>query len=220
MLKAGQDINSHAAGLAAENDVGLQAGRDVNAQAADVTAQGDIGVTAGRDVNLTTATESDYHYQETTKTKKGFLSKKTTHTIEEDSATREKGALLSGNNVTVAAGNNILVQGSAVAGDGNVALGAGNNVDIVAATNTDTSWRFKETKKSGLMGSGGIGFTIGSSKTTHDLREQGTTQSESFSTVGSTGGQRQYHRRPAGTYRRRGYHRPERYCCSRRQRTY
>lgn len=174
--------------IASGGDAVIIAGRDVNAQAADVTAQGDIGVTAGRDVNLTTATESDYHYQETTKTKKGFFSKKTTHTIEEDSATREKGALLSGNNVTVAAGNNILVQGSAVAGDGNVALGAGNNVDIVAATNTDTSWRFKETKKSGLMGSGGIGFTIGSSKTTHDLREQGTTQSESFSTVGSTGG--------------------------------
>jgi filamentous hemagglutinin len=38
------------------------------------------------------------------------------------------------------------------------------------------------------MGTGGIGFTIGSSKTTHDLREQGTTQSQSFSTVGSTGG--------------------------------
>uniref|UniRef100_UPI001F41F200 hemagglutinin repeat-containing protein n=4 Tax=Enterobacteriaceae TaxID=543 RepID=UPI001F41F200 len=30
LLKAGQDINSHAAGLAAENDVGLLAGRDVN----------------------------------------------------------------------------------------------------------------------------------------------------------------------------------------------
>jgi len=38
------------------------------------------------------------------------------------------------------------------------------------------------------MGTGGIGFTIGSSKSTHDLREQGTTQSGSFSTVGSTGG--------------------------------
>ena len=58
----------------------------------------------------------------------------------------------------------------------------------MAASNTDTPWRFKETKKSGLMGTGGIGFTIGSSKTTHNLREQGTTQSESFSTVGSTGG--------------------------------
>lgn len=73
-------------------------------------------------------------------------------------------------------------------GDNSVALDAGNNVDIVAATNTDTSWRFKEEKKSGLMGTGGIGISIGSSKTTHDLREAGTTQSQSFSTVGSTGG--------------------------------
>ncbi len=38
------------------------------------------------------------------------------------------------------------------------------------------------------MGSGGIGFTIGSSKTTHDLKQKGTTQSQSVSTVGSTGG--------------------------------
>ncbi len=47
----------------------------MNAEAAQVTAQGDIGVQAGRDINLTTATESDYHYQEQTKTKKGFLKK-------------------------------------------------------------------------------------------------------------------------------------------------
>ncbi|EED9465128.1 hypothetical protein AA481_005274, partial [Salmonella enterica subsp. enterica] len=126
-----------------------------------VTASGDIGVTAGRDVNLTTATESDYHYKEETKTKKGFLSKKTTHTIEEDSTTREAGTLLSGDNVTVQAGNNLLVKGSSVVGDNSVALSAGNNVDIVAATNTDSSWRFKETKKSGLMGTGGIGITVG-----------------------------------------------------------
>ncbi|WP_312189073.1 hemagglutinin repeat-containing protein [Leclercia sp.] len=174
--------------IASGGNATLIAGRDMNAQAAEVTAQGDIGVAAGRDVNLTTATESDYRYREKTKTSSGFLSKKTTHTINEDSATREKGSLLSGDNVTVQAGNNLLVKGSAVAGDGDVALSAGNNVDIVAATNTDTSWRFKETKKSGLMGTGGIGFTIGSSKSTHDLREQGTTQSGSFSTVGSTGG--------------------------------
>ncbi|EJE0326119.1 hemagglutinin repeat-containing protein [Salmonella enterica] len=166
----------------------ITAGRDVNAEAAQVNASGDIGMVAGRDVNVTTATESDYHYREETKSKKGFLSKKTTHTIEEDSATREAGSLLSGDNVTVQAGNNLLVKGSSVVGDNTVALSAGNNVDIVAATNTDSSWRFKETKKSGLMGTGGIGITVGSSKTTHDLREAGTTQSQSSSTVGSTGG--------------------------------
>ncbi|KAA5944682.1 filamentous hemagglutinin N-terminal domain-containing protein [Enterobacter cloacae] len=183
-----ESVRQQGTEIASGGNTVILAGRDVTAQAADVTAQGDIGVAAGRDVNLTTATESDYRYREQTKTSSGFLSKKTTHTIEEDSATREKGSLLSGDNVTVSAGNNLRVLGSAVAGDGDVALSAGNNVDIVAATNTDTVWRFKETKKSGLMGTGGIGFTIGSSKSTHDLREQGTTQSESFSTVGSTGG--------------------------------
>lgn len=183
-----ESVRQQGTEIASGANTQILAGRDVTAEAAQVTAKGDIGVAAGRDVNLNTATESDYHYKEQTKTKKGFLSKKTTHTIEENSATRESGSLLSGDNVQVVAGNNLLVNGSAVAGDGDVKLKAGNNVDIVAATNSDTSWRFKEEKKSGLMGSGGIGFTIGSSKSTHDLREKGTTQSQSFSTVGSTGG--------------------------------
>ncbi|ENG6554157.1 hemagglutinin repeat-containing protein [Salmonella enterica subsp. enterica serovar Brandenburg] len=183
-----ESIRQQGTEIASSGNTTIIAGRDLNAEAAQVTASGDIGVAAGRDVNLTTATESDYHYKEETKTKKGFLSKKTTHTIEEDIATREAGTLLSGDNVTVQAGNNLLVKGSSVVGDNTVALSAGNNVDIVAATNTDSSWRFKETKKSGLMGTGGIGITVGSSKSTHDLREAGTTQSQSFSTVGSTGG--------------------------------
>ncbi|WP_305067801.1 MULTISPECIES: hemagglutinin repeat-containing protein [unclassified Kosakonia] len=234
ILTAGQDIHSQAAGLAAEQQVGMQAGRDVdlqaaettqgdsykarkktvineqvrqqgteiasgagttiiagrdmNAEAAQVTAQGDIGVQAGRDINLTTATESDYHYQEQTKTKKGFLKKTTTHTISEQSATRESGTLLSGDNITLKSGNDLLVKGSNVVGDGNVALNAGHDVNIEAATNTDSNWQFKEKKKSGLMGSGGIGFTIGTSKTTQDLKEKGTTQSQSMSAIGSNGG--------------------------------
>ena len=192
--KAGkkQEINEHVrqqgTEIASGGDTTLLAGRDLNSNVTQVTAQQDIAVAAGHNVNLNTATESDYHYKEETKTKKSFLKKKTTHTIEEESATREAGTLLSGNNVAVTAGHDLLVKGSQVVGDGSVALKAGNNVDIVAATNTDSSWRFKETKKSGLMGSGGIGFTIGSSKSVHDLREKGTTQSQSVSTVGSTGG--------------------------------
>ncbi|EFK4967892.1 Contact-dependent inhibitor A, partial [Escherichia coli] len=164
------------------------AGRDITAVASSVTATGNISVNAGRDVALTTATESDYHYLETKKKSGGFLSKKTTHTISEDSATRKAGSLLSGNRVTVNAGDNLTVEGSDVVADRDVSLAAGNHVDVLAATSTDTSWRFKETKKSGLMGTGGIGFTIGSSKTTHDRREAGTTQSQSASTIGSTAG--------------------------------
>jgi filamentous hemagglutinin len=183
-----ESVRQQGTEIASGGNTTIIAGRDVNSEAAQVTTQGDIGIAAGRDVNLSTATESDYHYKEEKKTKSGFLSKKTTHTIEEDSATREAGTLLSGDNVKVIAGNNILVKGSAVVGDGDVALSAGNNVDIIAATNTDSSWRFKEEKESGLMGSGGIGFTIGSRESKQDLREEGTTQSDSFSTIGSTGG--------------------------------
>ncbi|MDQ5762579.1 hemagglutinin repeat-containing protein [Klebsiella pneumoniae] len=183
-----ESVRQQGTDIASGGSTTIIAGRDVNAEAAQVTASGNIGLAAGRDVNLTTATESDYHYKEETKTKKGFLSKKTTHTIEEESATREAGTLLSGDQVQVLAENNLLLQGSAVVGEGDVQLHAGNNVEITAATNTDTAWRFKEEKKSGLTGTGGIGFSIGSSKTTHELREAGTTQSQSASTTGSTGG--------------------------------
>ncbi|MCZ6013180.1 contact-dependent inhibition toxin CdiA [Escherichia coli] len=174
--------------IASGGDTTITAGRDITAVASSVTATGNISVNAGRDVALTTATESDYHYLETKKKSGGFLSKKTTHTISENSASREAGSLLSGNRVTVNAGDNLTVEGSDVVADRDVSLAAGNHVDVLAATSTDTSWRFKETKKSGLMGTGGIGFTIGSSKTTHDRREAGTTQSQSASTIGSTAG--------------------------------
>ncbi|MCE0814296.1 hemagglutinin repeat-containing protein, partial [Buttiauxella sp. S04-F03] len=234
VLVAGQDINSQAAGLAAEGNVAMQAGRDVNlmavettegdsykakkkveinesvrqdgteiasggnttivagrdfnSEAAQVIASGDIGIGAGRDINLETATESDYHFKEETKTKSGFLNKTTTHTVEEDSATREAGTLLSGDNVTLVAGNDLLVQGSAVVGDGNVSLNAGNNIDIIAATDTDSTYRLEEKKKSGMFSGGGIGVTIGTNKSRYEMNDEGTTQSQSFSTVGSTAG--------------------------------
>ncbi|WP_338423844.1 hemagglutinin repeat-containing protein [Buttiauxella ferragutiae] len=138
--------------------------------------------------NLETATESDYHFKEETKTKKGFLNKTTTHTIEEDYATYEKGIALSGNNVSFSAGNDLNVKGSGVVGDGSVTLQAGNDVNILAATDEQSTYRFKEKKTSGLMGTGGLGVTIGSKSSLHERNEDGTTQSQSVSTIGSTGG--------------------------------
>ncbi|WP_193005912.1 contact-dependent inhibition effector tRNA nuclease [Escherichia coli] len=169
-------------------DITVTAGRDITSVATAVTAKGDIRVNAGHDIVLGTATESDYHYSESGETRNRLLSHQTTRTITEDSVTREKGSLLSGNRVTVNAGDNLTVEGSDVVAERDVSLAAGNHVDVLAATSTDTSWRFKETKKSGLTGTGGIGFTIGSSKTSHDRREAGTTQSQSASTISSTAG--------------------------------
>ncbi|WP_413502722.1 hemagglutinin repeat-containing protein [Serratia proteamaculans] len=233
-LQVGRDLNSQAAALVADNDVGLRAGRDVNLNtqqsreyqeshggrqqrvnesirqqgteiasggdtriqagrdatlnATQAQAGGDVAVSAGRDIALNSATESDYSFFEETKVKKGLMSKTTTHTVEEDYATHEKGALLSGNNVSLNAGNDLKVQGSTVVGDGKVNLQAGNNVDIVAATEEQSSYRLNEKKTSGVFSGGGIGVTFGSKSSRHQLNEDGTTQSQSVSTIGSTGG--------------------------------
>ncbi|WP_435951791.1 hemagglutinin repeat-containing protein [Dryocola sp. BD626] len=187
-VEINESVRQQGTEIASGGDTTIVAGRDVLSQAARITASGDIGIAAGNDISLSTATESDYRFKEETKTKKGFMKKTTTHTIEEDSAIREAGTLLSGDNVALAAGNNLLVEGSAVVGDGDVALNAGNNIDIFAATNTDSTYRFKEKKKSGMFSGGAIGVTIGTSKSRYEMNDDGTTQSQSFSTVGSTGG--------------------------------
>lgn len=174
--------------ITAAGSLALGAGRDMIARAADVTAGGALSAQAGRDMRLTTGNASIDLVEHSRQSSSGLLSKSSLETHDEVHDRQALSTTLSGDSVQVVAGNNLQVKGSAVAGDGDVQLKAGNNVDIVAATNSNTAWRFKEEKKSGLMGSGGIGFTVGSSKNTHDLREKGITQIQSFSTVGSTGG--------------------------------
>lgn len=183
-----ESIRQQGTEIASGGNTTLRADRDATLNAAQVQASGDVAVSAGRDLTLNSATESDYSFFEETKTKKGFLSKTTTHTVREDYATQEKGTLLSGDNVSLSAGNDLTVKGSSVVGDGKVNLQAGNNVEIVAATEEQSSYRLDEKKKSGLMGTGGIGVTIGSSSSRHQVNEDGTTQSQSVSTIGSTGG--------------------------------
>ncbi|WP_213927817.1 hemagglutinin repeat-containing protein [Serratia marcescens] len=150
--------------------------------------QGAIALQAKQDVTLNTATERESALSEERSQKKGFLKKSSSHSVAHDATTREKGSLLSGNSVSVSAGNDLTVTGSAIAADQDVNLQAGRNVDIGAATETDTHYRLEEKKKSGLLGSGGIGFTIGKQSSKHEIDEKGRTQSQSVSTVGSCQG--------------------------------
>ncbi|WP_208611228.1 hemagglutinin repeat-containing protein, partial [Serratia oryzae] len=57
-----------------------------------------------------------------------------------------------------------------------------------AATEEQSSYRLDEKKKSGVFSGGGLGFTVGSTSSRHQVNEDGTTQSQSVSTIGSTGG--------------------------------
>ncbi|MGC0944981.1 hemagglutinin repeat-containing protein [Pantoea agglomerans] len=150
--------------------------------------QGAVGLQAKQDVVLNTATERESLYSEERSENKGLLNKSSSHSVTRDVTTREKGSLLSGESVTVIAGRDLTVAGSAVAADQDVSLRAGRDVEIGAATETDSHYQLKEKKKSGLMSSGGIGFTIGRQSTRHEIDEKGTTQSQSVSTIGSSQG--------------------------------
>ncbi|MFF6011244.1 hemagglutinin repeat-containing protein [Rahnella sp. R3(2024)] len=166
----------------------IAAGRDITTQAAQVQATGDLALNAGRDVNITTAQESQYSYDEKTKTKKHLFSKTTTHTVAEDYATTEKASQLSGDNVSVVAGQDLTVKGSSVVGDGDVTLKAGKDLNIAAATEEQSSYRLSEKKTSGMFSGGGLGVTFGSKSSRQQINQDGTTQSQSSSAVGSTGG--------------------------------
>lgn len=173
-----------------------QNGVDITARDKDITVtgstihseKGEITLDAKQNVTLNTATEENKKTVEEQRSSKGFLSASSEHTLQHDETTREKGSLLSGEKVTINAGNDLTVKGSSVVAENDVSLTAGNNVDITAATETDSHYLLEEKKKSGLMSSGGIGFSVGKQSSRHEVDEKGTTQSQSVSTIGSTQG--------------------------------
>ncbi len=98
---------------------------------------------------------------------------------------RAQSTTLSGDSVTVQAGNDLNIIGSNVAGTQDVNLAAGNQLTVTTADEARHETHFKQEKKSGLMGTGGIGFTIGKAK------QKSTTDIDSNLSKGSTVGSSQ-----------------------------
>ncbi|AWK40497.1 hypothetical protein A4R40_02655 [Photorhabdus laumondii subsp. laumondii] len=99
---------------------------------------------------------------------------------------RAQSTTLSGDRVTLQTGNDLNIIGSNVAGTQDVHLAAGNQLTITTADEARHETHFKQEKKSGLMGTGGIGFSVGkaSQKSTTDI----DSNLNKGSTVGSSQG--------------------------------
>ncbi|EHJ3658842.1 filamentous hemagglutinin N-terminal domain-containing protein [Salmonella enterica] len=171
--------------LTTSGDLTLAAGRDIRATAADISAGGVLSVGAGRDIRLGTGTATRDITENSRQTSGGFLSKSTTETHDETHDRQAISTTLSGDTVSLQAGNNISVHGSNVAGTQDVSLVAGNNLDITTAGESHQESHLKKEHKSGLMSSGGIGFTIGSSS------QKSTTEGQGETHLGSTVGSQQ-----------------------------
>ncbi|WP_225758230.1 hemagglutinin repeat-containing protein [Leclercia sp. Marseille-Q4284] len=185
-LKQGQTqtVGSEVTG---KGDVTLAAGNDLNARAAALSAGEALNVSAGNNLTLT-AGENTQDLDERHKVVggNGFLSKTTTTTRDQIDRQTVQSSELNGNTVNLTAGNDLTVRGSNVAGTGDVSLLAGNNLTVETQSERNSELHQKQEKKSGLLSSGGIGFSVGtqSIKTT----DTGADATQAGSTVGSVDG--------------------------------
>ncbi|WP_144264592.1 hemagglutinin repeat-containing protein [Polaromonas sp. C04] len=166
--------------------VRLAAGNELNARAANVEAAGAVFASAGRDLNISAGQSSQSVDEAHQHTSRGFLSSRTDTTLDQVKRTDSVGSSFSGSTVTALAGRDLAVSGSSVVSDTATTLLAQNNISIEAAGNTSEEQHLVAQKKSGLLGSGGIGFTIGTREQSMDGKNQAI--GHTASTVGAING--------------------------------
>ena len=168
-------------------NVQLAAGGDIRIRQGDIhSSNGQIALRAGRDITLSEGRQTTELDAAVYLKSRGILSStKNTdqYRFQHDEAV---GSRLSGANVTMQAAGDIHLRGSHTASQNGTVLNAGGDIRLEAAQNHYTDHEYHEERKSGLMGSGGLGFTIGQRKTTDN--DDGTSLIHSGSSVTSKGG--------------------------------
>jgi len=168
-------------------DLSLQAGNNLTAKAASVTSEhGALTALAGNDLTIEAGYSADQVDEAHRHKEKGFLSTTTRTTRDTVDQTTALASTFSGNTTALQANHDIKVTGSNVVATGDTTVLAGHDITIEAATEQHDETHFKEKTKSGLMSSGGIGFTIGTRMQSTDQNTDGNTAAAS--TIGSTEG--------------------------------
>ncbi|WP_261239971.1 MULTISPECIES: hemagglutinin repeat-containing protein [unclassified Pseudomonas] len=176
-------VQQVASTVVAGGDVALKAGEDLALSASRVTAGDEAYLYAGGDVSLVADQNSDYSYYRKTKTSRSGLSSSQKTRIDSSNAVTQVGSSVSGDTVAIRAGQDIGVSGSSIVSTNDTSLLAGGNVQIESATETFEQSHASSKKKSGLLSSGGIGFTLGS--TSLENTSTSKTESGKASTIGS-----------------------------------
>ena len=144
-----------------QGDLTLTAGLDLTAKAANVNSGGTLAVKAGRDVNITAGEETADYAKHTKHTDKGLLSSTTKETHDESHTRTAVSGTFQGESLHLSAGHDVNVSGSNVLGTQAVNVEAGHDLNVGTVDEADHSTHMSKTSKSGLMSSGGIGFTVG-----------------------------------------------------------
>ena len=174
--EVGTDIQS-------QGDLLVKAGNDIKIRQGNLDSEkGLTALQAGHDIQISEG-RSTLDFDESVYTQsKGFLSKRSqldTYQRQHDEA---QGSSVTGKLVYMDAGHDLNVVGSDIVSEQKAQLHAGHNAQLTTAQSYYNDRESHQTKKSGLMGTGGIGFTIGSKQ------DQFTQTSQVVQQVGSTAG--------------------------------
>ncbi|WP_374979210.1 hemagglutinin repeat-containing protein [Pseudomonas solani] len=167
-------------------DLKLTAGNDLSLTASRLEASNEAYLYAGNDLSLLAAEDSDYASHYSRKKKSGAFSSSTKTRYSVDATSEAQGSLISANTVDLRAQNDMRVHGSDVVSTEHTSLQAGRDIDVRGVTESHYQERYEQKKKSGLMSSGGIGITLGSSSLKGS--QQSGVETTRASTVGSIQG--------------------------------
>ncbi|MFL1418200.1 hemagglutinin repeat-containing protein, partial [Pseudomonas fildesensis] len=169
--------------LVAGDNLSLSAGNDLLVSASRASAGKEAYLYAGNDLALNAVQDSDYSYYRKTKTNRGLLSSSQKTRIDSSNQISQQGSSISADTVVALAGRDIGTTASDVVSTNATSLIAGRNVVIDGATETFGQSHSSSTKKSGLMSSGGIGVTLGSSSNQNTVTS--STETTRASNIGS-----------------------------------
>ena len=174
--EVGTDIQS-------QGDLLVKAGNDIKIRQGNLDSEkGLTALQAGHNIQISEG-RSTLDFDESVYTQsKGFLSKRSqldTYQRQHDEA---QGSSVTGKLVYMDAGHDLNIVGSDIVSEQKAQLHAGHNAQLTTAQSYYNDRESHQMKKSGLMGTGGIGFTIGSQQ------DQFTQTSQVVQQVGSTAG--------------------------------
>ena len=147
---------------------------------------GDTVKVSGNTVELNTAKANNIVNHVYLDKKKSLVKRESTNAVDDATTTVVTGSTLSGKDIQITSAKDVIGQSAQIMGENAVSVTAGGKVELGAdKAITDGSSVYRH-KKSGLLGSTGIGFTIGKEK--HNIDEANHEESTVRNTIASTKG--------------------------------
>ena len=181
LVKAQSSVGSSIEG----KHVSVVASDAVQLEGSQVLA-GDTVKVSGNTVELNTAKANNTVNHVYLDKKKSLVKRESTNAVDDATTTVVTGSTVSGKDIQITSAKDVIGQSAQIMGENAVSVTAGGKVELGAdKAITDGSSVYRH-KKSGLLGSTGIGFTIGKEK--HNIDEANHEESTVRNTIASTKG--------------------------------